>query len=100
MKKKIPVKGFLITCLACGSHHIKIETRQDGTDFQCLDCGNKLIIRPGEIFSLQIPKNVLDKKIKKESEDFKKKLDNTPLDDWPKDVLNKYIEKNKDKFEN
>ena len=91
--KKIPVQGFVITCMKCGSHATRIETRQDGTDFQCGNCGNKLILRPGEIFHLQVP-NPSPSFIKQKAQEFKKKLSETPMDDWPTDVIDKFIKGN------
>lgn len=93
---KIPVNGFVITCLKCKSHKIKIETRQDGTHFQCMNCGNKLIIRPGETFNIFPNQEALKRRMQEQAKRFKEQLDNTPMDDWPSDVLNEYLKKNGD----
>lgn len=56
---KVPVHGFIIICTQCGKKQIQVENRQDGTDFRCLYCGNKLLLRPGETFMMRVvkPKN-------------------------------------------
>lgn len=94
MNKKIQVNGFLITCLKCGSNEIKLETRQDGTDFQCLHCGNKLIIRPGETFHLHINPKIVKDNLENKLKRFEDKLkEDVPMDDWPNEVLEKWISK-------
>lgn len=74
MAQKIPVNGFMITCLKCGKNSVRIETRADGTDFQCTSCGQKLLLRPGDVLKVQF------KQKSKESDSENK-------EDWTKDIL-------------
>ena len=119
MIKKVPVAGFLLHCLRCGGSNCMIEVRQDGVDFQCQKCGNKLLLRPGERFMMQLPNQnrptqpegaenqssqdpVIDEKIQKEIQQLdlelqqeieKLKSQNIPMDDWPAKVLEAWTKK-------
>jgi DNA-directed RNA polymerase subunit RPC12/RpoP len=92
--RKIPVVGFLISCMKCGGRAVVIEARQDGTDLKCQKCGNKLLLRPGEILTIQVPKNLIDQKIAEKTKEFEERLSKTPMDDWPSGVLEDWIKKN------
>ena len=91
--RKIPVHGFISVCLKCKSNKVKIEVRDDGVDFQCLKCGNKMLIRPGESFQIQAPKGKIRKEVKK----FEKELEKPLTDDWADQVIDDWIAKQKDK---
>jgi DNA-directed RNA polymerase subunit RPC12/RpoP len=92
--RKIPVAGFMISCLKCGGRSVVIETRQDGTDLKCQNCGNKLLLRPGETLTIQVPKNFINQQVAQKTKEFEKKLNDTPMDDWPSGVLEDWIKKN------
>lgn len=87
--RKIPVHGFISVCLKCKSNKVRIEVREDGVDFQCQKCGNKMLLRPGETFQIQIP----EVKIKKKTEEFEKELDKPLTDGWADEVLDDWIKK-------
>jgi len=80
--------GFMSICLRCKNNKVKIEMREDGIDFQCMKCGNKMLIRPGESFQIQTPEEIINKKTR----DFEKILNestneeeiNKILSDWQK----------------
>ena len=95
---KIPIFGFLSTCLKCKSQKVKIEVRQDGVDFLCQSCGNKMLLRPGESFTIQIPQDKINKKVDEKQQEFEELLDK-PEDEntWADKVIDEWLEKkNKD----
>jgi DNA-directed RNA polymerase subunit RPC12/RpoP len=121
MMRKVPVAGFLLHCLRCGGANAMIEVRQDGVDFQCQKCGNKLLLRPGERFMMQMPNQnnpnqqpdgapenqstsdqIIDEKVQKELQQLDLELQqelenlqkqNVPMDDWPAKVLEAWVKK-------
>lgn len=108
----IRYKGFIIICANCGQATATVEARQDGVDFQCRTCGNKLLMRPGEAMKVPImkPKSTQQSlKTREEKSDFVKEqtdqleLDleiddlqrkNVPLDDWANEVLDEFYKRN------
>ncbi|MFW6225898.1 MAG: hypothetical protein ACOC3V_02965 [bacterium] len=87
--KKIPIHGFISVCMRCKSNKVRIEVREDGVDFQCQKCGNKMLLRPGESFQIQAPKN----KINKRTREFEQELNKPLNEDWADQVINDWIEK-------
>lgn len=91
------LQGFLITCLKCNSTLIRIEVRQDGIDFQCQSCKNKLLLRAGEVMKIEGKRRVFPDVSQQEAPpatavaEAPQGLENTPKDDWPKDVLEKWM---------
>jgi predicted RNA-binding Zn-ribbon protein involved in translation (DUF1610 family) len=88
--RKMPAHGFISVCMKCKSNQVKIEVRADGVDFQCQKCGNKMLLRPGESFQIQVP----EKKINKEVKKFEKELDKPLTDEWADEVLDDWVKKN------
>lgn len=89
--RKIPVHGFISVCLKCKSNKVKIEVREDGVDFQCQKCGNKMLLRPGETFQIQVPET----KINKKTEEFEKELEKPLTQDWADEVIDEWVKKQK-----
>jgi hypothetical protein len=51
-----------------------------------------MLLRPGDRYVVQLPnQEAQNQSMRRKKEEFKKKLDETPLDDWPKRVLEEYI---------
>lgn len=90
--RKMPIHGFISTCMKCHSNKVKIEVREDGVDFQCQKCGNKMLLRPGESFQIQVP----EKDIKKKIDKFKQELDKPLNSDWADKILDDWLAKHKD----
>jgi predicted RNA-binding Zn-ribbon protein involved in translation (DUF1610 family) len=91
--RKIPIHGFISVCLKCKSNKVRIEVREDGVDFQCLVCGNKMLLRPGESFQLQVPQA----KVKNKVEQFEKELNKPLTQDWADEVLDEWLKKQEEK---
>ena len=87
--RKIPMHGFISICMRCKSNKVKIEVRNDGVDFQCQKCGNKMLLRPGESFQIQTP----ERKIKKQIKEFEKELEKPLSDDWADQVIDDWLAK-------
>lgn len=104
-------KGFVIICTSCNQTQTTVEARQDGVDFQCRYCGNKLLMRPGEIMKIVkpnrkpqqniSPKPKQDEKIEDKEKQFELDLDfenkveslqrrNIPKDDWANEILEEF----------
>lgn len=115
---KIPIFGFLSTCLKCKSQKVKIEVRQDGVDFLCQSCGNKMLLRPGESFTIQVPQDKINKKMNEKQKEFDNLLDKADIEsvigkkeeevkkpqkdehDWADRVIDEWLDKQEKRDEN
>ena len=100
-------KGFIIVCASCGEASATVESRQDGVDFQCRKCGNKLLMRPGDVMRVPVMKQgssqvaKVDKAfVKDQTEQFKLDIEiedlqnkEIPQDDWPNEILDEFFKR-------
>ncbi len=87
--KKYPINGFISVCLKCKSNKVKVEVREDGVDFQCQKCGNKMLIRPGESFQVQVPEERIEEKAK----EFREQLNKSATEEEIDAIIDAWIKK-------
>lgn len=109
-KRAFRYKGFIIICANCGQAQSTVEARQDGVDFQCRACGNKLLMRPGEVMRVPVvkqgstqqslnpreEKDLVDNQTDQLKFDFEideLQKNKVPLDDWANEVLNEFYKR-------
>ena len=107
-RRAFTYKGFIIICAHCGEASATVEARQDGVDFQCRKCGNKLLMRPGEVMKVPVmkpkstqkvsqgPKQFLEDQTKQFELDLKiedLQSRDVPMDDWANEVLDEFYKR-------
>ena len=85
------IDGFLIICLKCQYSYAYIEIFQNGINFKCKKCGNKMFLHSGEKFNLNMKKNIKEfrKKINPYNKKTKKEIMKEIIDDIADNLNNK-----------